>query len=399
MSSARVLILAGESAAWRIAGLRQLDRILLSLAEWSENRPVGKCVTVCVFWDPQTSSEHRWLPKHRKLEGINLTGDPADFLEHGKTADLVLSTRWFLYRKALDRLSLVSPGQGAALDWTALSRSCEQMFAQAFPANGNDGVAEYVSQPSDIPACERRFLRAGGKSQDGMVSRYLNRPISCAITRLLLRLPLTPSAWTLLITVFPIGGTLLLTQGTYAGFVLGTMLFQVYSILDGCDGEIARAKFLESERGRQLDNLCDLLGTLLLVLGLGMGLARQGFSPGWYVAESIAVVFLLSANELILARGNQHRGENTAPASLDGALYERHRRLIQSSGMLLLGECATWWLIQLTKRDVALLAFVLLALLGWPAWILHALGIVSAVSLILATNARLKRPNSDASPP
>jgi CDP-L-myo-inositol myo-inositolphosphotransferase len=50
------------------------------------------------------------------------------------------------------------------------------------------------------------------------------------------------------------------------------VLFQIFSILDGCDGEIARAKFMESERGRRLDDLFDVLSNILLVLGLGFGL-------------------------------------------------------------------------------------------------------------------------------
>ena len=52
--------------------------------------------------------------------------------------------------------------------------------------------------------------------------------------------------------------------------------------------------------------------------------------------------------------------------------------------MLLFGEKFASWLIQLTKRDVAVLFFVFLAAIGQPAWILHLLFGVTAISLALA---------------
>ena len=51
------------------------------------------------------------------------------------------------------------------------------------PAAGTAESAEAALQHAD-----RVFLLATGKPRDGIVSRYLNRPVSRAITRLLLRL-------------------------------------------------------------------------------------------------------------------------------------------------------------------------------------------------------------------
>ena len=57
--------------------------------------------------------------------------------------------------------------------------------------------------------------------------------------------------------------------------IAGLIAFKFYSILDGCDGEIARAKYLESPRGRALDTWCDTVGNLLMVLSLGYGLSLR----------------------------------------------------------------------------------------------------------------------------
>ncbi len=79
-------------------------------------------------------------------------------------------------------------------------------------------------------------------------------------------------------------------------------------------------------------------------------------------------------------------------AKWHGALYQRHHEFLERSGILLLGERFVWWLVQLTKRDMAMLAFLLLALVGWPQVILHLLFLVAGISSLLAGNAFLRQP-------
>jgi len=222
-----------------------------------------------------------------------------------------------------------------------------------------------------------------GKPQDGLVSRFLNRPISQPITRALLKFPITPDAWT--ISIFPllIVAFLFLLRGDRIGFICGAALFQIYSILDGCDGEIARAKNLVSERGRRLDTFCDIIGNLLLVIGIALGLQKQD-RESFYAAEGVLTALFIVANEFIL--------HSSMPASAleRPELYPRHREMVQRSGLLLLGEKTVWWLIQLTKRDVAILFFFVLAIIGLPQWILHSSLAVAIATLLLAGLARLR---------
>lgn len=219
------------------------------------------------------------------------------------------------------------------------------------------------------------LLRQSGKPQDGLVSRYLNRPISRAVTRQLLKYPITPNAWTLFILIFPFAGALLFLKGTYAPIVGGMILFQLYSALDGCDGEIARLKNLASESGRRLDSLCDISSNILLAVALGWGL------KGYFAVEGAIVGLLIALNEFILAQGK-------TPTAVDsGPVYARHRALWEKSGLGFLGDKLVWWLIQLTKRDVAILFFLFLAIAGFPGWILHLLGATAAISLGLALRA------------
>lgn len=388
----RVLIVADESADWMVAGLRQLDRLALSIDEFAlENRETAP-VLVCILWRPDLDALQRWVPTHERLAMVAFTTDL-----DGEPFDLVLNTRLFLYRKAMRQL--FSEGRASARPtisehafleikggreedlWQSHFRSVE--LVQHFRA----GAWEYITDGNQIDEIEKRFLRGSGKSQDGFVSRYLNRPISRVMTRLLLRFPTTPNAWTLLIAPIPIGAALILLQGTYWAFVWGLVLFQVFSILDGCDGEIARAKFLESERGRRLDDIFDVFSNILLAAGLGAGLSRQanlvGHSGWFYLIEGGVAAALIGVNEFYLAMRNPAVDEGKSEP-LGGTLYPRHRELVERSGLLLLGEKAAFWLIQLTKRDVAVLFFVFLAAIGQPAWILHLLFGVTAISLALA---------------
>jgi hypothetical protein len=383
----RVLIVADESADWIVAGLRQLERLALSVDEFALENKETSPVLVCIFWRPDLDQSQRWIPKHERLTRIAFTTEL-----DGAPYDLVLNTRLFLYRNAMRQLMEVWASPPKIISARGEKESWESNFRQmeALPRS-REKAWEYIADGSQIDEIEIRFLRGSGKSQDGFVSRHLNRPISRVTTRLLLRFPTTPNAWTLLIFPIPIIASLVLLQGTYWSFLWGLVFFQVFSVLDGCDGEIARAKFLESERGRQLDDCFDILSNILLVVGLGFGLSRQanlaGHTGWFYVIEGLTAAALIGVNEFYLAteKPRVHEGK---PESLGGALYPRHRQLLERSGLLYFGEKFASWLIQLTKRDVAMLFFVFLAAMGRPALILHLLFAVTAISLALALNAQ-----------
>jgi phosphatidylglycerophosphate synthase len=402
MTLRRVLILADESAEWMVAGLRQLERLALSVDEFAVENKETAPVLVCILWRPDLDELQRWVPTHDRLTMVAFTT-----ALDGEPFDLVLNTRLFLYRKAMQQL--LSEGHASARpstpehafseigdvpkhvlpsekeSWESYSRE-----VQSLPCF-RPGAWEYITDGNQIDDIEVRFLRGSGKSQDGFVSRYLNRPISRGVTRLLLRFPTTPNAWTLFISPLPIVASLILLHGSYWAFLWGLVLFQVFSVLDGCDGEIARAKFLESEHGRRLDDLFDILSNILLVAGLGIGLSRQATlasHSGWfYLIEGGVAAALIGLNEWYLAKQSPRADQGNSGPMVE-ILYPRHRELVERSGMLIFGEKFASWLIQLTKRDVAVLFFVFLAAIGRPAWILHLLLAVTGVSLALALKSR-----------
>ena len=222
------------------------------------------------------------------------------------------------------------------------------------------------------------------KPQDGFVSRFLNRPISSRITRLLVKFPIYPSAFTASIFVLPIIAAVFLVRGDYLSVFLGAAIFQMFSILDGCDGEIARARNLESKFGERLDNVCDFLGSLIYVLALGSGLH--------HFKEGAVCALLITANEVILRWGTA--AKRVASEDFHESFYARHHGMIGHSGLLDLGERFVWWLFQLTKRDVAIFFFLVLALLNLSTWILHLWTIAAGSSLLISAVATARAANS-----
>ena len=97
-------------------------------------------------------------------------------------------------------------------------------------------------------------LAATAGSRDGVVSRHLNRRLSRRITRRLLDTPVTPDQVSLLSFALAAASAGALARGSLA---LGGLLAQFSSVLDGCDGELARARVETSPGGQVLDAVLD----------------------------------------------------------------------------------------------------------------------------------------------
>jgi phosphatidylglycerophosphate synthase len=142
------------------------------------------------------------------------------------------------------------------------------------------GKREWISFESeaDSPLVEKWMLHGLIKDSEGFMSRHLERKISLAVTRRLAKTRLTPNAMTLVSVVIGIIGAsfFALPQGPY--HILGSLLFWIHSILDGCDGELARLKFAESRWGGLLDFWGDNLvhSAVFSAIAAGMSLNKPG---------------------------------------------------------------------------------------------------------------------------
>ena len=126
-----------------------------------------------------------------------------------------------------------------------------------------------VDTPEALREAERRLMRdQGRKTRDGPVSRYFNRPVSRWLSRYLVRTSVTPNQVSLASWILSCVAAGLMALGGYPALAAGGTLAQVASIIDGCDGEIARLKHSQSEFGGWFDAILDRYADAFLLFGL-----------------------------------------------------------------------------------------------------------------------------------
>ena len=109
---------------------------------------------------------------------------------------------------------------------------------------------------------------SNSKINDGSISKYINRPISKWMTSKIIDYPLTPNQISIAVFFISVFSGLIISIEGYFFLLLGALLAQLSSILDGCDGEIARLKLLESKFGGWFDRVLDRYSDLFILMGL-----------------------------------------------------------------------------------------------------------------------------------
>ncbi|MDE2484819.1 MAG: CDP-alcohol phosphatidyltransferase family protein [candidate division NC10 bacterium] len=153
-----------------------------------------------------------------------------------------------------------------------------------------------ASHRSDLHNAEQWLLRGLIKDTEGFMSKHVERKISLAVTRRLARTDITPNQMTAVSVGIGVLGALFFLSSTPAYQLTGALLFLLHSILDGCDGEIARLKYLESRWGGILDFWGDNVvhSAVFACIGLGWQMAIEAFFP-LVLAMSAVIGTLLSA--------------------------------------------------------------------------------------------------------
>jgi phosphatidylglycerophosphate synthase len=131
-----------------------------------------------------------------------------------------------------------------------------------------------ILTPADQLAAERKLDSWLVKPTDGLWAR-MNRRVSIPISRQLIKFPITPNMVTLFILLVSFASCAFFARGGYWSMLLGAALSVWASILDGCDGEVARFKLLSSDFGCWLDTVCDYLYYLFVFGGMSLGLTRS----------------------------------------------------------------------------------------------------------------------------
>ncbi|MDF1866233.1 MAG: NTP transferase domain-containing protein, partial [Saprospiraceae bacterium] len=118
-----------------------------------------------------------------------------------------------------------------------------------------DPMWQDVDYPGMKKEAEIRLMKYIVSPNDGWVSKNINRFFSTRLSLILANRNVHPNAVTTLVLILSIIGAFFAGSGVYTSIILGAAIFQIASILDGCDGEIARMTYQHSWFGAWYDRL------------------------------------------------------------------------------------------------------------------------------------------------
>jgi phosphatidylglycerophosphate synthase len=216
-----------------------------------------------------------------------------------------------------------------------------------------------LTRPGDLRSAETWLLRHLVKDAEGFMSRHFERRISLALTRHLVRTRITPNVMTLVSLSVGLGSAPFFLSARPLSQLGGALLFLLHSILDGCDGEIARLKFLESRMGALLDFWGDNVVhvTVFGCMAVGWSLATGSILPVLLGVAAIGAVGVASA--VLSGYGLQPKrtGTETTATRVVDALANRDFIYL----VLALSTVGrAWWFVALVATGTPI--FVLAAL-------------------------------------
>lgn len=198
----------------------------------------------------------------------------------------------------------------------------------------------------DLPHAERWLLRSLVKRGEGVMSRLVERRISLALTRRLVTTRITPNVMTLLSVAIGLAGAPFFLSSSPAYQLTGALLFLAHSIVDGCDGELARLKFLESRGGALLDYWGDNLVQVAVFASIAIGWSLAIHS-GWplFLGGLLIASSLVGAVALFRETQEDEPPGADAPAIARVAAALSHRDFIYLVVLLAAAGKAAWFLV------------------------------------------------------
>lgn len=237
-----------------------------------------------------------------------------------------------------------------------------------------DGLFVVPFAPENRARARRLLLKLNWRPHDGIIAGLVNKHMSVPISTIVVNIPfITPNVMTGVAFLVALAGIAMVTRGTYFWFVLGAGLVQIQSVLDGCDGELARLRYLSSNFGAWFDTVVDDLIGVLWVSALGIGVSRMTGQSFWMIAGiSASVLYTIALGlvytTLIVNKAKSHSDfvywfdEGRDPHTD----YPDKRKI-------------STWLTYIVRRDFYVLFFFVMAVVG-------AMPVAAVLSVLAATS-------------
>jgi phosphatidylglycerophosphate synthase len=282
-------------------------------------------------------------------------------------------SHWLLHRSTIATLIANAPPESRNIDIATVSMQCSVAW-------GFNPVA-VIDNPTARKA-ERLLFRSLRKVQDGWTSRWLNRYLSLFLSRWLVKTPFSPNQISVVILAIGLCGAYCASRGTYGSLAIGSILFQMQSILDGCDGEVSRFTYRGSKAGEWFDTIGDDLTNYSFFAAAAFGIFHTTHQALYLVAGAITVACGLLSSGLEYRYLIRIGSGDLLKYPLSQATTEPSRGI---------GTLAP-----LLKRDTFVFLTMLAALLNQVgvALIVFALGAVGITVAVLKTELRLAHPSA-----
>jgi len=196
-------------------------------------------------------------------------------VENGKVADIGKGLTG--YNTYDTGIFLCSPAIFSAIE-ISIARNDDSTLSGAIRVMARDGNVRTfdiggglwidVDDEEAFYKAEKVLTEKIKKPSDGPVSMYLNRHMSVMVSKYLVKTAITPNLISLFSFILSLIGTAFFFFGSYIALATGGVLIQIASIVDGCDGEVARLKYQESDFGGWFDAVLDRYADAFILFGL-----------------------------------------------------------------------------------------------------------------------------------
>jgi len=275
----------------------------------------------------ETSSKERVLK-------YSAAADAGDTPVFGRVAGLPIAERVFraAWKEGCRSVQIDAPGREARLSDlatrvgltpvatdTAVDAALRAEAGQIPLPGGNDlkMLTTRVRDAADLPDAEREIRAAVFKPTDHNLARF-NRRMSLPISVALLRTPLTANQFSVGLLFLGLYSGWLFSRGSYLTGLAAAAVSLAASILDGCDGEIARLKHQESNFGCWLETVTDYTYYFAIFGGMTVGAVHYTGWRGFYVVGALALAGMVTAVMLLLYL--RHRMTGDTPARFAGTV-------------------------------------------------------------------------------
>ena len=257
-----------------------------------------------------------------------------------------------------------------------------------------DALWQDVDTPEMRKEAKRRLGQSLRKETDGPISRLINRRVSIPTSMALIKLRVTPnqiSVFNLLLGIttgvlYAYAGILHPGDWAYPLLALAGIFFQMGSILDGCDGEVARVTFRQSAYGQWMDTITDNLSYVAFLVGLIVGQVYR--EPTMLtLGLGLTAVFAILTSLIVMYQRISAMGKGSL---LDFQIPDASQVDVATGRIFRIYDSVR----PLVRRDVFAFGVMLLSIANLPGiifglWVVGAVGLMGAVLHI--TSQRVQR--------